>query len=94
MRKNGIHDLNLDDQGKPKDKGYLERDLPEYLQRSLAQWVRAQNLLKQGEHYTMMDCDWCELNSDINVAEVENEISTEQANYLREKYLGMEVTEK
>ena len=42
----------------------------------------------------MMDCDWCELNSDINVAEVGNEISTEQANYLREKYLGMEVTEK
>ena len=32
----------------------------------------------------------CELNADINSAEVENLISSEQAWYLRRKYLRME----
>lgn len=36
------------------------------------------------------DLYWCELNADINFAEVEQQISTEQAEYLREKYLRME----
>ena len=32
---------------------------------------------------------WCELNADINAAEVNQEITPEQAWYLREKYLRM-----
>ena len=35
------------------------------------------------------DCLYCELQSDINVAEVENLISSDQAWDLREKYLGL-----
>ena len=35
------------------------------------------------------DIAWSELNADINSAEVEQEISSEQAWYLREKYLRM-----
>ncbi len=49
-------------------------------------WDRMDN----GIYDTQWDCDWCDLNSDINVAEVEQEISSEQAWYLREKYLRME----
>ena len=36
------------------------------------------------------DIYWCNLNADINSAEVERIISPEQAWYLREKYLRME----
>ncbi len=32
---------------------------------------------------------WCKLNADINAAEVGQEISTEQAWYLRENYLRL-----
>ena len=43
-----------------------------------------------GEDYTLWDCDYCNLQSDINSAEVNQIISPEQAWYLREKYLRME----
>ncbi len=46
--------------------------------------------MDKGSYDTQWDCDWCDLNSDINVAEVEQEISSEQTWYLREKYLRME----
>lgn len=36
------------------------------------------------------DLNWCDLNADINSAETEQEISSEQAWYLRKKYLRME----
>lgn len=36
------------------------------------------------------DWDWCNLQSNINSAEVNGEISSEQAWYLREKYLRIE----
>ena len=45
--------------------------------------------IKKGEEYWMLDCDWMELNSSINVAENNGSISSTQAWYLREKYLGM-----
>ena len=46
-------------------------------------------LIKEGKQCLDWDCDWCELNSNINIFEVEGIISSEQAWYLREKYLGM-----
>lgn len=36
------------------------------------------------------DIYWCELNANINSAEVNGLISSEQAWYLREKYLRMQ----
>lgn len=42
-------------------------------------------LIKEGKQCL----DWCVLNSNINIFEVEGIISSEQAWYLREKYLGM-----
>ena len=76
--------------GLPKDKAYLECGLPEYLQESLVQMIETWRKLDAGEEYLRFDVDYCLLQSNINVAEVSGTISTEQAWYLREKYLRME----
>ncbi len=74
--------------GKPIDKAYLEEDLPPFLEESLENMKEAW-IKKESENYLNWDCDYCDLQSSINVAEVENLISSEQAWYLREKYLYM-----
>lgn len=80
----------FDVSGLPKDKSYLECGLPAFLQESLEAMKKAWNLLDNGEKYLRWDCDYCNLQSDINIAEVDSLISTEQAWYLREKYLRIE----
>lgn len=64
----------------------LEREeaktlLPGFLLDSIVQYRKA--IRKDS---TMLDCYSDQLNSSINVAEVENLISTEQANRLRKRY--------
>lgn len=76
-----------DETGLPIDKSYLECDLPDWLEKSIEQMKTAWEKEESGEEYYQWDCDWCTLQSDINVAEVEHIISSEQAWYLREKYL-------
>ena len=44
---------------------------------------------EQNKETSLWDCYYCELQSDINVAEVEQIITSEQAWYLRRKYLGI-----
>ena len=78
------------DTGLPVDKEYLEYNLPKYLQTSTKKMKAAWNKVDNGEDYLHLDCDFCELQSDINTAEVGSAISCEQAWYLREKYLRME----
>ena len=78
------------DTGLPKDKEYLECNLPKYLQASTKKMKAAWNKVDNGEDYLHLDCDFCELQSDINTAEVGSAISSEQAWYLREKYLRIE----
>ena len=80
----------FDVNGLPKDKSYLECGLPAFLQESLEAMKKAWNILDSGEKYLRWDCDYCNLQSDINIAEVGSLISTEQAWYLREKYLRIE----
>lgn len=72
-----------------KSKEYLECDLPPYLQASLKQMIASWERLDNGQEDMQWDMNWCELNADINVAELGREISSEQAWYLREKYLRM-----
>lgn len=79
-----------DGKGLPKDRSYLECGLPEFLQESIQAMVKAWQKVDNGENYTLWDCDYCNLQSDINSAEVNQIISPEQAWYLREKYLRME----
>lgn len=73
--------------GLPVDRTYLECGLPEYLQESLEQMKIAWRKRDSGEEYLRWDCDFCNFQSDINSAETEGMISSEQAWYLREKYL-------
>lgn len=76
--------------GLPVEKSYLEHDLPPFLAESVAAMKAAWEKLERGEKYTMWDCDFCQLQSDINNAEVNLVITPEQAWYLRETYLGIE----
>ena len=69
---------------------YFECDLPLFLSTSLEAMKRAWEKMDRGEEYYEWDCDFCDLQSSINVAEVEQLISPDQAWYLREKYLGLE----
>ncbi len=73
--------------GLPNSKEYLERDLPPYLQSSLENMIASWKIVDSGKKDYHWDLYWSELNADINSAEVEQEISTEQAWYLRENYL-------
>jgi len=79
-----------DETGLPQDKSYLECGLPAFLQESLQAMIEAWRKVDSGEKYLRWDCDYCNLQSDINSAEVNQMISTEQAWYLREKYLRIE----
>jgi plasmid maintenance system antidote protein VapI len=76
--------------GLPVDKEYLECDLPEFLQKSIEKMNVAWSKVDNGEYYLHLDCDFCELQSNINIAEVGSAISSAQAWYLREKYLRIE----
>lgn len=75
--------------GLPTSKDYLECDLPPYLQSSLNNMIASWKIIDSGKKDYHWDMYWSELNADINSAEVEQEISSEQAWYLREKYLRM-----
>ena len=69
------------------DREYLECGLPEFLNQSIAEMQSAWDDLDNGRENLRWDCYYCNLQTDINIAEVEDIISSEQAWYLREKYL-------
>ena len=59
-----------------------ERNLPDFLQDGI------EKLKKSKRHKdSLYDCYLMEVNSSINVCEVEHIISSDQANYLRNKFL-------
>lgn len=82
--------VELDISLQQETKTYLECGLPDYLRESVVQMKAAWEKLDQGVRYTRWDCDFCNLQTDINIAETSNAISAEQAWYLREKYLRIE----
>ena len=84
---NADYDRNT---GKPKNNAYLEKGLPKYLSDSLSAMIESWKIEDNGKRDIHWDIHWCELNADINWAETEQEISSEQAWYLRRKYLRME----
>lgn len=67
------------------NKSYLEYNLPKWLDES----IKINYPASIDKNNSLWDCHYCELQSDINVAEVEGEITSEQAWYLRGKYLGI-----
>ena len=76
--------------GLPVNRSYLECGLPGYLQESLDTMKKAQAEKDGGKRDLRFDCYYCDLQADINSAEVDGRISSEQAWYLREHYLGIE----
>lgn len=70
------------------DKSYeeiLEASLPGYLRKDIL-------ALEEGikNHSDLLDCLYCEVQGSINSAFYDNEITKEQAVFLRKKYLGLE----
>ena len=76
--------------GMPTDETHFECGLPKYLAESLERMKKSWKIVDSGKRDYHWDICWCELNADINSAEVENLISSEQAWYLRRKYLRIE----
>lgn len=64
------------------NKDYLEFNIPDFLRDSINKFNRN----TETSHY---DIYFCTLQSDINIAEVEGYISSNQAWFLRKKYLGV-----
>lgn len=60
----------------------LEKNLPTYLQYDIKQLLKGID-----EHSSLLDCFFSELESSINCAEVDREITGKQAAYLRKIYL-------
>ena len=76
--------------GLPNDESYLECGLPKYLQKSVEDMKNSWKIEDSGRTDYHWDIYWCNLNADINSAEVDKIISSEQAWYLRRKYLRMQ----
>lgn len=70
---------------KEQDESILEVNLPKYLKNDI-------EALKKGEenNSSLLDCLYCEVQGSINSAFYDNEITEEQANFLRKKYLGLD----
>jgi len=76
------------DDGKPKDKSYLETNLSETLGGALRAYVQGEK-----EEVLHLDCLWNELYGSINADLWVGYITEEQADYLRKKYLYGETQE-
>lgn len=63
--------------------------LPPYLKASLENMKKSWEIEDSGQRDLHWDLCWGELNADINSAEVDRVITSEQTWYLRETYLRM-----
>lgn len=77
------------DTGYPVDKSYYECDLPPFLQESLRAVIKSWEEIDSGQEDSSLGDNFCWLYSDINNAEVNGYISSQQAWYLRDKYLRL-----
>ena len=73
--------------------GYFECGLSNDLKTSIRRMEESWKIEDSGGKDYHWDIAWCELNADINAAEVNQEVTPEQAWYLREKYLRMKKDE-
>lgn len=79
--------------GLPINKIYYECGLPEILQNSIKAMVLSWERMDAGEIDYRADVYYSDLNADIGCAESDGQISSEQAWYLREKYLRVDRSE-
>ena len=72
-----------------EEKFKIDSTLPPFLRESIKAFLVGQEKHKKGGYY-QFDMDYCDLQSDINVCEVEQMITADEAWKLREQYLGLE----
>lgn len=65
-----------------EDFSYLDVNLPEFLQNDKDKLIKGRL-----ENSSVLDCLYYEVQGSINLALYGDELSENQANYLREKYL-------
>lgn len=75
---------NLDTNGKPLNKNYLEMNLPSYLQHDIDALIEGKK-----KQVLYIDCLLDEVYSSINSAYYDGKITEEQVFYLRKKYLNL-----
>lgn len=71
--------------GEPEHKDYLEASLSAHLTKAIGDYVQGEK-----DKVFHMDCLWGELYGSINADLWSGEITEEQADYLRRKYLSVE----
>ena len=64
------------------DKHSFEYSLPKYLKDDIEALIKGRE-----ENSSVLDCLWCEVYGSINSALYSDEITDQEAKYLREKYL-------
>lgn len=79
--KNGTDDVRYDK---------IESTLPVSLRESIHAFLKGKEKYESGMGYHEFDMDYCDLQTEINICEVEQMITLEEAWYLRRKYLGLE----
>ena len=72
------------------EKSHINNTLPLFLRESISAFLVGKEKHESGIGYTEFDMDYCDLQTDINVCEVEQMITPEEAWELREKYLGLQ----
>lgn len=75
--------MQFNQDGKPVDKTYLEKNLPAYVQHDIDALI-----IGKKNKVLHLDCLYNEVYGSINSALWDDEITLDQAEYLREKYLG------
>ena len=83
-----VENLTKLETGPYEDTSYLETELPAFLQKSIDDCLRGER-----EKVDYMDCLYDDLYGSINSAQWGGDITREQADYLRQKYLHMERSE-
>ena len=68
----------------------IDSSLPEFLKESIRAFLLGKEKYEKGTGYAEFDMDYCDLQTDINVCEVERMITSEEAWRLREQYLGLQ----
>lgn len=75
--------------GMHDDQNCLENDLPSWLQKEVDAMKHSWEIVDSGERDMRWDTIWCELNADVNYAEIEGIITKKQADDLRQRVLRM-----
>lgn len=72
------------------EKYSIDSTLPKFLRESIEAFLVGKEKHESGMGYSEFDMDYCDLQTDINVCEVEQMITSDEAWALRERYLGLQ----